>query len=256
MKYHCSHCFSGKGLIEKMKTDPLRLLYVGMTGAILTIIGDFLLLGVDSTAGGGGLFDKYLEIASKISYTRIGLAGFFGFLGIPLTAIGFLALYRMTTENKSRLANVYQLSILLSFGALGGGFHLICCYLVAGMKMNLEIGTADVVRAVFDQQAGFLVPSFLLFFAVYAVACISMIVLIASGRTSLPKWMGILNPIVMKLAINSLGRLGTSAFWNGIACSNMSLGALILLLAWRIADKRFRRQKEGSGSFQAPRPQQ
>jgi hypothetical protein len=46
------------------------------------------------------------------------------------------------------------------------------------------------------------------------------------------------NPLVMKIVINALGKLGTSAFFNGLACSNMSLGALIILLTWMIAIKR------------------
>jgi hypothetical protein len=221
-----------------MKKDTLKLTYVGMIGAILTIIGDFLLLGVDSNTSGGGLFDKYLDIASKISYTRIGLAGFFGYLGIPLTAIGFLALHRMIKEKESALAKVYKWSMVMGFAALGGGVHIICCYLVTGMKINLEAGTTDVVSAVMNQQSGFLVPSFLVFFAVYFVACISMIVLIAKGKTILPKWMWILNPLVMKIVINALGKLGTNAFFNGLACSNMSLGALIILLTWMIVIKR------------------
>jgi hypothetical protein len=174
---------------------------------------------------------------------RIGLAGFFGFLGIPLTAVGFLALLQMTKEKESRLAKVYKWSVIISFAALGGGVHLICCYLVTGMKMNLEAGAADVVSAVIHQQAGFLVPSLIVFFAVYLVACISMAVLIAKGKTILPKWMWILNPLVMKLVINALGKLGTSAFFNGLACSNMSLGALIILLTWMITIKRISDRK-------------
>jgi hypothetical protein len=214
-----------------------------MIGAILTVIGDFFLLGVDASTSGGGLFDKYLEIASKLSYTRIGLAGFFGFLGIPLTAVGFLALLQMTKEKESCLAKVYKWSVIISFAALGGGIHLICCYLVTGMKMNLDSGTADVVSAVIHQQARFLVPSLVIFFAVYLVVCISMVALIAKGKTVLPKWMWILNPLVMKIVINALGKLGTSAFFNGLACSNMSLGALIILLTWIAVIKRMGNRK-------------
>jgi hypothetical protein len=230
--------------MQKMKIGTLKSTYVGIIGAILTIIGDFLLLGVDSNTSGVGLFDKYLNIASKISYTRIGLAGFFGYLGIPLTAIGFLTLYQMIKDKESSLAKVYKWSMIISFAALGGGVHIICCYLVAGMKMNIEAGTADVVSAVINQQAGFLVPSVIVFFAVYFVACISMIVLIAKGKTILPKWMWILNPLVLKIVINALGKLGRSAFFNGLACSNMSLGALIILLAWMIVIKRINGRRQ------------
>jgi amino acid transporter len=120
--------------------------------------------------------------------------------------------------------------------------------LVAGMKMNIDSGTTDIVTAVMNQQVGFLVPSFIVFFVVYFVACISMIVLIAKDKTILPKWLWILNPLVMKIVINVLGKLGTSAFFNGLACSNMSLGALIILLTWMIAIKRIsNRNRFGNG---------
>ena len=46
--------------------------------------------------------------------------------------------------------------------------------------------------------------------------------------------MWILNPLLFKILINGFGKLGTSAFFNGTACSNMSLGALIILVAWMI----------------------
>jgi hypothetical protein len=150
----------------------------------------------------------------------------------------------MIKDKESSFAKVYKWSMIISFVALGGGVHIICCYLVAGMKMNIEAGTADVVSAVINQQAGFLVPSVIVFFAVYFVACISMIVLIAKGKTILPKWMWMLNPLVMKIVINALGKLGTSAFFNGLACSNMSLGALIILLAWMIAIKRINGRRQ------------
>ena len=43
-----------------------------------------------------------------------------------------------------------------------------------------------------------------------------------------------LNPMVFKLLINAVGQLGTTAAFNGLACSNMSLGALIILAAWLV----------------------
>ena len=99
-----------------------RLLWIGMLGAISTMIGDFLLLGVSSAVAEGAL-GQYLMAAEKISYTRIGLAGFFGFVGIPLT---------------------------------------------------------------------------------------------------------------FKILLNAVAKLGTSAFLNGIGCSNMSLGSLIIFIVWMV----------------------
>ena len=61
-----------------------------------------------------------------------------------------------------------------------------------------------------------------------------LIYIIAKKKTPLPGWMWILNPLLFKILINGFGKLGTSAFFNGTACANMSLGALIILVAWMI----------------------
>jgi hypothetical protein len=229
---------------EDLKMKTKSLMFAGILGSVLTILADFLLLGADASEAGTGMFDKYLEIASKVSYMRIGLAGFIGFIGIPITAVGFLALCRMLKDKKSRLAKMYKYSILICFGILGGGVHLICCYLLAGMKMNLEADIQNAVSALIKQQAAFVVPSCIVFFVFYFIACICMMALIAKGKTILPKWMWILNPLVLKICINALGKLGTSAFFNGLACSNMSLGALIILFSWLIEVKKYDRKKE------------
>ena len=213
---------------EKVK----RLLLTGILGAILTAVGDCLLLGVDYS-GAAGLLGRFIVSAEKVSYTRIGLAGFFGFVGIPLTAMGYGALYELTADRNSRLAKLYRVSVW-GYLAFGGAVHVICCYLMTGIKKAVWIGTAadDLLQALLAEQGGFLIPCCLVFFAFYGVNIVAMALLIARGSTSLPKWMVWLNPLLFKLLFNAVGKLGTSAVFNGIACSNMSLGALVILAAW------------------------
>ena len=62
--------------------------------------------------------------------------------------------------------------------------------------------------------------------------------LVAKKKTFLPSWMWILNPLTFKLLINWIGRLGSSALLNGILCSNMSLGAILIFAAWWISLKK------------------
>lgn len=104
-----------------------KLLIYGMIGAVLTMIGDFLLLAIDS-AGAAGVLGQYILAAERLSYTRIGLAGSFGFAGIPVTAFGFLA--------------------------FGGAIHIICCYLVTSTKKVLETGTGqeNVLSVILAEQ--------------------------------------------------------------------------------------------------------
>ena len=68
-------CFvKGDLFMDKTYAKQSRYLIYGLIGAILTMIGDFLLLGVDSV-GAEGTLGQYIIAAEKLSYTRIGLAG-------------------------------------------------------------------------------------------------------------------------------------------------------------------------------------
>ena len=211
-----------------------KLLLYGMIGAVLTMIGDFLLLGVDST-GAVGALGQYILAAEKISYTRIGLAGSFGFAGIPVTAFGFYALYELMQDKTNALARIYKASVY-GFAASGGAIHIICCYLVTGMKKALETGTdqESMLSVILAEQGGYLIPCFIIFIAFYLANVITMILCISKGKTPLPRWMWLINPFTFKILLNLVGKMSTAAFWNGIACSNMSLGALIIILSWML----------------------
>ena len=211
-----------------------KLLLYGMIGAVLTMIGDFLLLGVDST-GAVGALGQYILAAENLGYTRIGLAGSFGFAGIPITAFGFYALYELMQDKTNVLARVYKASVY-GYVAFGGAIHIICCYLVTGIKKALETGTGQesMLSVILAEQGGYLIPCFIVFMAFYLANVITLILIIAKGKTPLPRWMGLINPFAFKILLNLIGKMSTAAFWNGIACSNMSLGALIIFLVWMV----------------------
>lgn len=211
-----------------------KLLLYGVIGAVLTMVGDFLLLGVDST-GAVGALGQYILAAEEISYTRIGLAGSFGFVGIPVTAFGFYALYDLMQDKTSILARMYKASVY-GYVAFGGAIHIICCYLVTGIKKALETGTGQesMLSVILAEQGGYLIPCFIIFMAFYLANVITMILSISQGKTPLPRWMWLINPFAFKILLNLVGKTSTAAFWNGIACSNMSLGALIIFLAWML----------------------
>ena len=211
-----------------------KFLIIGMIGGILTMIGDFLLLGVDST-GAVGALGQYIMAADKLSYMRIGISGAFGYVGIPVTVFGYYVLYELMEDKTSLLARLYRAS-LYGYIACGGAIHIICCYLVTGMKKALETGTTtdDMLTTILNEQGGYLVPCFVIFFLFYFINLVTMILMIAKKKTCLPGWMWILNPLLFKILFNVLRKMSTAAFWNGVGCSNMSLGALVIFVAWMI----------------------
>ncbi len=219
---------------DKMK----KYLLLGIIGGIFSMIGDCLLCGVSSYGAGGGI-DKYAVIAQKISYTRIGLAGFFGYIGIPVTVFGFYVLYMSLADKESLAAKLYRVS-LYGYLALGGAVHVICCYLVTGIKKDLEAGADNLLMTVLHEQGGYVIPSMVIFLIFYLIHVAAMIYLVAKKKTFLPAWMWIMNPLTFKILINAFGRLGNSAVLNGILCSNMSFGAIIIFAAWWIVLLRLR----------------
>ena len=223
----------------RMNCKMKKYLLLGIIGGIVTMIGDCLLCGA-SSYGAAGSIDSYALIAQKISYTRIGLAGFFGFAGIPVTVFGFYVLYMSLADKESLPAKLYRVS-LYGYLALGGAIHVICCYLMTGIKKDLEAGTDNLLMTVLLEQGGYVIPSMLVFLVFYLMCVFTMILLIAKKKTPLPAWMWIFNPLTFKLLINAIGRLGGgSAVMNGILCSNMSLGAIIIFAAWWIFLKKER----------------
>ena len=210
------------------------ILIIGIIGAILTVIGDFLLLGVDYS-GAVGTMGRYIVSAEKVSYTRIGLAGFFGYVGIPLTAWAYGVLYSLSANKNGRLCRLYRLSVW-GYAVTGGAVHVMCCYIMTGIKKALETGTLEdsILKVILNEQGGFLIPCCLVFFLFFGICIVTMAFLIGKGKTCLPKWMCLFNLLVFKLVFNVIGNFGTSAFLNGLACSNMSLGALIILCVWLV----------------------
>lgn len=221
-------------------SKTVKYLIIGIIGGILTMLGDCMLLGADSTDA-ADVIEKYSMIASQVSYLRIGLAGSFGFVGIPVSVLGSYVLYMLTGDKDSRLTKLYRYS-LYGFAATGGAIHIICCYLVTGLKKNIEAGSSDLVMSVFEEQTGYLIPCFALFLAIYGVHVVTMFMLIIKKKTAFPAWFCVFNPLVFKIVINAAGGLGTSAFFNGLACSNMSLGSTIIFAVWLAAI--FRRKSE------------
>lgn len=130
----------------------------------------------------------------RSAYTRIGLAGFFGYVGIPFSIFGYYVLYEIMEDKTS---------------------------LLTGMKKALETGTApddNILTVILQEQGGYIVPCFVVFFLFYFINVVTMALIIAKKKSCLPGWMWIINPLLFKILFNGLGKMSTSAVLNGIAC--------------------------------------
>ena len=106
---------------------------------------------------------------------------------------------------------------------------------MTGLKKDMEAGNTDLVMSVIEEQAGYLIPCFALFLTIYGIHVVTMFLLVIKKKTAFPAWFCVFNPLIFKIVINAVGGLGTNAFFNGLACSNMSLGSTIIFAVWLAA---------------------
>ena len=99
--------------------------------------------------------------------------------------------------------------LLCGADSFGGAAHVICCYLMTGIKKDLEAGADNLLMTVLHEQGGYVIPSMIVFLIIYLMSVVTMILLVAKKKTFLPSWMWILNPLTFKLLINWIGRLGS-----------------------------------------------
>ena len=141
-------------------------------------------------------------------------------------------------ERMPRGGSFYKLSMYVYLAVGGGAVHLPCgafmwIYKSVAGAAGTEIGYDIALRYLLY----FLLPATALFGVFFTGANIVQFIAFAKGHTPFPKWYCFFNLLIGKAVFNAVRRLGNTALINGIATSNMSLGAIVmftaLLLGWK-----------------------
>ena len=88
----------------------------------------------------------------------------------------------------------------------------------------------------------FMLPVCAVFFVFFIGSGIVQFVAFAHGRTPFPRWYCVFNLLIGAAVFNGARLLGNTAFANGIATSNKSLGAIVMFLALLIGYRRYSRK--------------
>ncbi|MBR2739724.1 MAG: hypothetical protein IKD87_03550 [Oscillospiraceae bacterium] len=221
-----------------------RCLVIGLFGAVLTLAGD-LLIGAYRFPDGANMLEGYFAIALAMPEWRPVLGGLIGFLGICLEFPALMTVYPLICENMPRGGRFYRLSMYVYLAIGGGAVHLPCGAFMwiyrsvtktAGQAAGHDIATRYLLYFLLPVTAVFTV----FFVGANAVQFISFF----KGMTPFPKWYCIFNPLIGKAVFNSARQLGNSALINGIATSNMSLGAIVMFTALLTGWKKYASDRE------------
>ena len=210
-----------------------KLLILGILGALCSLIGDFL-LGWLVYPHADNHYLAMLASCEDLSYARLGLSVLFGGIGIPMQAFGFWSISQLMHRSKDQ--KIIQAGSI-STATMGGAVHILCVGLMLGMKMASQSGF-EVLEATSLWDA---IPASLLQFCLwgmlpftlvmmlpYMMMAITMFMAILKQRTSLPRWMCILNPLMAKVLLNGVAILSPNSYLsNALGMANMALGGLI-----------------------------
>ena len=182
----------------------LTTIWIGLAGALLMFAGDMLLyytpedFACDPKSSAEEKINAIIDVMKGLPTRRVMAGGMIGPIAAFLYCVGFYHIVLMTGETSHTLA---MTAFLLScFGIItGGAYHSHCAYL--GLLGD------DQYRNTLNTASKYFQKLPLILYAGEGIGFLLLIILIATGKTVLPRWMSVLSPGVLFLLKPVVGRL-------------------------------------------------
>ncbi|MBP3350229.1 MAG: hypothetical protein J6L03_06360 [Bacteroidaceae bacterium] len=222
---------------------------LGFVGVLLSMTGD-LLLGAHVHPDAPDAYTRLMLGCSQVPHHFIALGLFVGAIGIPMQYFGYESVLSIV-RSRGCCATLCRLihwgNVAIAFW--GASVHILCSLLMLMMKLypispEMLVGTdmsdmlASLPPALVDFTLYYLMPITAVMLLLYYVMAVSLFIAIVSGKTQLPRWACLFNPMLVEVLINFMPNVN-NAFVNGMLMSNMALGGLVtftgILLTYRYA---------------------
>ena len=202
-----------------------HLMKLGICGALMVLVGDMLLgWGVHDITKSGmeGFLSAYLNLPDG----RIFWSSFLGFIGIPLEALCYSAIYRIIKPHSERHAHLYRAGILGTLAFAGCDVHVPCLASVFVYKYMMAADPSSALDVCVRFGLYFLLPGMIVFFAFWIALHIAQISAFSKGLTPYPKWCWVFCPAVGMAATMLAKLLPESCFRNALTAAWISIGNL------------------------------
>ncbi len=215
-----------------MKTDQdiRKLLLIGLIASVITVVGGELPIGwvvypkvENDITGMLGM----LQGSANLSLWQLACGVLFGGIGIPMQYYGFNAVALLVERGGSpKTARLIHVGAAATAG-LGGIVHVICIALMFLCRMVTFTG-AGIPQPVMDFALWLVLPVSVVFMPVYYAMCISLFAAVVRGRTCLPRWAAVFNPLAATFVLNALPMLlPATAAMNALGMANMGIGSVL-----------------------------
>ena len=177
-----------------MKLTKIRLfLFLGLLGAIIVGIGEYLLHFLPGGPGGE------VAMLEEVPIERASKGHFFSVIGVPLYFVGYYGLRAFFSNTSKRLANILFVLGILAFWI--GGVWISSRYFGAEVLQKTK-GTSNHEFFLQSYKDHYQILVWALRIIVAALSIV-YVWLILTNKQSLPKWLAIFNPIVLLIIVIS-----------------------------------------------------
>lgn len=182
-------------LYNKSSKSGLILLggLTGITGVLITIISDFILLGrpVDAYT----FFRIGTETMAGLADWRITVGTFLGVFIIPLQIAGLITIY----YGLKPAGKFLSLSVVIPNAhglIMAVAFHVSYAFIGSGWKLYYELGSDNPISSLMMKRFDYYWKIIIVIVSIELLfSSICFIIAVLKGNSLYPKWMALFNPV-------------------------------------------------------------
>lgn len=228
--------------MEREEYNRIKKLFsIGIVASLVTVFGGEIPIGwVVNPEADNAILSMILGYAA-LSLPQLACGVFFGGIGIPLQYYGYKAIAEIISKSGCR-----KCAMLTEIGAKaiafgGATVHVICIALMYICKMECAAILPEIPQHVIDFTLWLVLPFSAVFMAIYTIMTIAMAIPMVTGKTMIPKWAVVFNPLIAKVLIPIIAVImPNTKIVNGLNMADMGIGSLITFVGLRIL---FEKQK-------------
>ena len=199
------------------------LIKIGLIGAFIILIGDFLMgWGVRDESLGG--IESQLSQYLTVSDSRMFCSSFLGLLGVPLACLGHFGIYKLIKPYSQKYSKMYMVGNLgfLAFG--GAGVHLSSIESAFFYKYMTATNPSVALAGSVKFSLYFLLPLYIALLSAWIIMVYAHIKAFAKGLSPYPRWCWVFSMLVGTLLFSFITIFGSHAIVNAIMVGAFSLG--------------------------------
>lgn len=201
------------------------LIKIGIIGVLINLAGDMIVgWGVKNTALSGieGQVAHYL----KVSDARLFASAILGLIGVPLSGVGHIGIYKMIKPYSKKYARFYAVGIFGCFTFGGSGVHLNSLAAAFFYKYMTAASPETALAASIKFAYYFMVPLYVALLTCVIISVVTHIVVLVKGLTPYPRWCVVFTIPVGAALAGIIGAFGNYAPLNAISFAAVTFGNL------------------------------